>query len=538
MKKSMKHVVIFLFIKSLLFGQGVAPIDSDLNGKLEIATKLNLLYLSQNSSADWSKDYEQTTDIFFIASDFETGGDFYNGGSGFSPIGTWTGGSFTGSFDGQNFTVDGITINRISSDYIGFFGMTNNAKLKNIILTNIIVKGHYHVGGLVGYGSATVNNCSSDGSVGGTTDIGGLVGSAFFGATIDNSSSSGSVAGKNYTGGLVGSSRGPISNSYSTSSVYGSHLYPGGLVGLNYSYINNSFSIGNVSNGPTGSSPGGLVGKNDGSGIVENSFWDTQTSGMTYSDGGTGKTTDEMQNISTFTDETTIGLTVAWDFETNPNDDNANDNYWDMDPMGIVNNGYPFLSWENGGEVALPVELTSFVAKTANNSVVLIWQTTTEVDNYGFLIQRKTQITNWEEIAFVEGHGNSNSPKEYMFVDIDKLNGIVKYRLKQIDNDGAFEYSDIVEVEISSVSEFKLSQNYPNPFNPTTIIGYSIPEREFVSLKVFEILGGEVKVLVNKYQQPGNYEVNFDAKDLPSGVYIYRIKSGGFSHTQKMVLLK
>jgi hypothetical protein len=202
---------------------------------------------------------------------------------------------------------------------------------------------------------------------------------------------------------------------------------------------------------------------------------------------------------------------------------------------------------------ATPVELISFNAELIKSQVQLNWQTATEVNNYGFEIEREIlkQVQNdykWKKIGFAEGHGNSNSPKEYSFNDESPLNGLNKYRLKQIDTDGSFEYSDTVEVKIEMPAKYKLSQNYPNPFNPTTTINYSIPNAETlhattqqvtsVQVKIYNMLGQEVATLVDKKQSPGNYEVKFDASNLNSGIYFYHLKSGEFSESKKMILLK
>ncbi len=206
------------------------------------------------------------------------------------------------------------------------------------------------------------------------------------------------------------------------------------------------------------------------------------------------------------------------------------------------------------GADALPVELTNFTANPTSKSVVLTWQTATEVNNYGFEIERQTVETllatsnNWETIGFIEGHGNSSSPKDYTFTD-DLLNlnlslGL-NYRLKQLDFDGNYEYSDVVEVKLAeNVKSYKLEQNYPNPFNPSTVIKYSIPrstELHSVSqttLKVYDILGNEVATLVNENKSAGNYEVKFDASNLASGIYLYKLQSGDFVQTRKLMLLK
>ncbi len=210
---------------------------------------------------------------------------------------------------------------------------------------------------------------------------------------------------------------------------------------------------------------------------------------------------------------------------------------------------------------ALPVELTSFSAKVIGETVVLNWQTATEVNNYGFEIERQNQVSSiknqdksqsWETIGFVEGHGNSSSPKEYLFVDTSTplsasavaLHSL-SYRLKQIDTDGTFEYSDVVVIKMDSPKKFKLIQNYPNPFNPSTVIRYDLPqggagirETKFVTLKVFNSLGQEVATLVNQKQNAGSYEVKFNASSLPSGIYFYSITAGENVSVKKMMLLK
>jgi hypothetical protein len=190
----------------------------------------------------------------------------------------------------------------------------------------------------------------------------------------------------------------------------------------------------------------------------------------------------------------------------------------------------------------LPVELTSFSAVIISNAVHLNWETATEVNNYGFEVQKlqsELSSAEWESLGFIEGYGNSNSPKQYSFVD-NAINGAQKfsYRLKQIDNDGAFEYSKIIEVDVTAPIEFSLSQNYPNPFNPSTTIKYSIPAKEFVSLKVFNILGKEVAELVNSEQAEGFYNITFDGSRLSSGVYFYKLQAGSFTAAHKMLLVK
>jgi hypothetical protein len=187
----------------------------------------------------------------------------------------------------------------------------------------------------------------------------------------------------------------------------------------------------------------------------------------------------------------------------------------------------------------LPVELSSFTAAYINSSVLLKWRTETEVNNYGFSIERRVNGENWQSIAFVQGYGNSNSPKEYSYIDLDIFAGgtTFHYRLKQIDNDGFYKYSEQVEVEIP-ISQYMLSQNFPNPFNPSTRINYFVPQESFVSIKVYDFLGREVMTLVNETKSVGSYEIVFDASNLPSGTYFYTMIAGNYSATKKMILLK
>jgi len=192
----------------------------------------------------------------------------------------------------------------------------------------------------------------------------------------------------------------------------------------------------------------------------------------------------------------------------------------------------------NYSQGALPVELSSFSASIYRNSVKLNWRTETEVNNYGFDVERKTNISNWESINFVNGNGNSNSPKDYSYTDESVNNGKYFYRLKQIDNDGAFSYSKLVEADFNSIMEFSLTQNYPNPFNPTTTFNVTLPISGNVKITIYNLLGQEVKTLANEFKESGVYTFNFDAKDLNSGIYLYKLEANGYSQTRKMTLIK
>ncbi len=190
-----------------------------------------------------------------------------------------------------------------------------------------------------------------------------------------------------------------------------------------------------------------------------------------------------------------------------------------------------------------PVELTSFNATVNNDEVKLNWITSTETNNNGFEIERlnlKSEIPSheWKRIGFVQGHGTTTERQSYSFIDNDVSSGKYNYRLKQLDYDGTFSYSKEIEVIFNNPAKYNLSQNYPNPFNPSTTIKYELPNNGFVSLKVYNILGREVASLINKNQNAGAYTINFNASNLASGIYYYRIHAGNYTQTKKMILLK
>ncbi|MCZ6704159.1 MAG: T9SS type A sorting domain-containing protein [Ignavibacteria bacterium] len=204
-----------------------------------------------------------------------------------------------------------------------------------------------------------------------------------------------------------------------------------------------------------------------------------------------------------------------------------------IDIDGVVQDDFTL---ENTG---LPVELVFFTGSINGNNVELRWRTETEVNNYGFYIERSSENSDWLVLGFVEGNGNSNSPKYYNFDDTDiRQSGKYYYRLKQIDNDGTIEYSNVVTVTVGVPVLFALSQNYPNPFNPETRIDFTVAEQRNVSLRVYNMLGEMVQELLNEVKPPGSYSVTFDASNLSSGIYIYRLETSDFIDLRKMTLLK
>jgi hypothetical protein len=186
----------------------------------------------------------------------------------------------------------------------------------------------------------------------------------------------------------------------------------------------------------------------------------------------------------------------------------------------------------------VPVELTSFTANVSNNNVLLNWSTATEKNNRIFEVERKNGDNEFLMVGYVDGHGTTTEAQHYTYSDFNLSSGKYIYRLKQIDYDGKFEYSNEIEADVIAPLEFKLGQNYPNPFNPSTLINYSLAEPGFVKLAVYNMLGEKVKVLVNEFKEAGHYNINFDASGLTSGAYFYKLETPQFTQMKKMLLTK
>jgi len=220
-----------------------------------------------------------------------------------------------------------------------------------------------------------------------------------------------------------------------------------------------------------------------------------------------------------------------------------NSDIW-VGSVDLRQGGGPLFAQVDGIRVTLtwgaiiPVEFTSFTASVSGSSVILNWSTATELNNSGFEILRSTQQDVWEKIAFVPGNGTTTEIHYYAFEDENLDARMYSYKLKQIDFDGSFEYSNVVYVDVTIPAQFELSQNYPNPFNPSTTIKFAIPEATMVTLTVFNALGEEVALLVDRFMENGIHEVNFEAVGLNSGMYFYRIQAGDFTQVKKMTLLK
>ncbi len=273
-------------------------------------------------------------------------------------------------------------------------------------------------------------------------------------------------------------------------------------------------------------------------------YWKINT--ISGSMDGTYSLTIDVSSIAGISDKTTLrllrraGVGAGWVNLGTPSSISGDNVTW----SGLTS--FSEFTIASDDSNPLPVELTFLTAKTDAGKVILNWSTANEINNYGFEIERMKVETrhasslqlDWQTIGFVQGNGNSNSVKIYSFTDENPIGDKLRYRLKQIDNDGSISYSNEIEVELGIPNDFDLTQNYPNPFNPVTKIQYSLSNRQLVTLKIYDVLGNEVVNLINEYKEPGKYEIDFNANELSSGVYVYKLTAGPYSASRKMVILK
>lgn len=272
----------------------------------------------------------------------------WNSGAGFEPIGNDIS-SFHGVLRGNNYTIIGLTINRPTTDNVGLFGYIGGAgSVDKLRLKEVSIIGQNNVGSIAGQ---TVNG------------------------DVFNVGVSGEVTGADIVGGVVGSHVGAMMNVYSHVNIGGTPTIAGGLVGYLDTPIFDSYSTGTV---PTGLNTGGLVGIITDT-IVYDSFWDTETSGQATSAAGTGKTTAQLKTITTFTDTVTPGLSGAWDFVDNPNDDSGNSDFWDINPL--LNNGYPYLVAQTPG---VPETFITDAPSSPTNDTTLTFEFNTNVSSSVF----------------------------------------------------------------------------------------------------------------------------------------------------------
>lgn len=469
----------------------------------------------------------------------------YQAGQGWLPIGSKAS-PFRGVFDGKGFRIRNLKIDRPSNNDIGLFGVikgvstTSLSRLIDVHLEFVDVIGNENVGGLLGVIDNDHNTqillCSVEGgSVSGKANVGGLIGAALgtktgpatysqtdigscftnvnvrYNAIVNNLQNLGGVVGYVY--------RGQLNNCYSIGNVYAVHnvgpnVYTaelvGGLIGsINQGYVYNCFSAGAIFG--VNNHIGGLIGAVTGSGIYGTdyySYWDTQSSGQNTSAAGNGQPTSWFMDQSNFS---------GWDFS----------NFWGIIPG--FNYGYPFLI-HNMPMFLLPISLLKFSAEIVDGFVRISWQTLSENNNEGFFVQRTNELSDFQEIAFVKGSGNSNQIIDYVFDDFNANlddEDYVFYRLKQIDFDGQTTYYDIVAVKnIKKYDGFKI---YPNPFVDELFIEISL-ENDDAEILLYDISG---KVVA---QQKLNQSTNISLNNLEKGIYFVKLLSNrSVIHTQKIL---
>ena len=589
-----------------LMADGVEPTGNP----RQVSTVDHLLWISTNSSF-WGDDFEQLNDIDASAT-ATWNDDGWGGYFGFSPIGN-DATKFTGSYNGNGYAIDGLTISRRNitpQDDIGLFGIIGTggdpAIVQNLGITNADIQGsinvgcligvtrsgstvsncystgiisnsYLNVGGLIGTNySSTVTNCYSTASVDGSSRVGGLVGYNYFGSIIQRSCSMGDVVADGWGGGLVGESGGTVTNRirdcYSTGDVTrtvgsGTDTF-GGFCGDNNYIINRCYSTGSVTYaGATDPTNAGFVG-NDLAGTYNDNFWDSDLSNQTSAIGAEAKTSTEMKDVATFTATATVGLDNPWDFVTDPNDDVGTNDWWDMDLTPVVqkvrtlcktmdiDDGYPFLGWQNGTDTALPVELSSFTVENILEGVICKWTTESEVENLGFVLERKTDGTDWNEIAGYKnnntlmGQGTISYPTDYEYLDsFVEPNTTYEYRLADVDYNGVITYHSVRTVTVdkaplpSAVEGFTVLPAYPNPFNPITTITYGLDTDSKVTINIYDITGQLITTLLNIEQAQGWHSIqwngtNHNNEQVHAGIYLSRITSNNNVKTTKLMLLK
>ncbi len=221
--------------------------------------------------------------------------------------------------------------------------------------------------------------------------------------------------------------------------------------------------------------------------------------------------------------------------------------YWNVQSLDASFAGSPFAAEQSFviTDSQIPVELTTFDAVLESGKTVLSWETASEINNAGFEVQRATDNGSFQQIGFVEGKGTTTDPQLYRFDDPSLPFGAEQlyYRLKQIDFDGACDYSPVVSIEMTSPEALALLPNYPNPFNPTTEINFHLAAQGNVHIAVYDMMGRQVDTLVDQNMTAGSYTASWNGRDaagnqVASGVYLYRIVAGNFVAAKVMTLLK
>ena len=463
------------------------------------------------------------------------------------------------SVRGQNFTISNCIANGngktiATGSGMKLWGLLGSSTLTNLTVDNNKCQG-VEIGGAAVMQNITINGGEFNGN--GTTNVtdGGGIYIFARSATVSNIAINGPlIANNNITAGIY-----IDANTSSLDVINGVTIgQSGGMVSLAsngtskgagvilYGNISNVTLTANISKGSVSNSAGVIVVGRNSSGA--NSPQNVTIANCTFQPGYTsttpaialadGQPTHNFisTNNATATGNTFLGLSTLADIPTV---------IYDKNHDAIL--GQVILS----GNI-LPVEMVSFNVHAIENDIHLRWSTATEVNNYGFEVERRivnsqqsivnskeSTINNWQKVGFVKGNGTNNTPQSYSYTDANISPGTYAYRLKQIDNDGSFKYSVEVQVPIAVPKISALYQNYPNPFNPTTTIEFTIPEKEKVTLAVYNVLGQHVQTVFAGVAEAGvSNKFTFDASGLSSGLYFYHLDLGGARIVRKMLVLK
>jgi hypothetical protein len=282
-------------------------------------------------------------------------------------------------------------------------------------------------------------------------------------------------------------------------------------------------------------------------GFTNQAFKDIQSPpvGYSYSDGQYwDETVYTLPSQAIWYEVSLYYQTASREYITFLRDNNTTDTYGTRLYSAWVATGKsaPVLMRRVVNETPLPVQLASFNGNVVNgNDVLLEWKTLSETNNYGFFVQQRvrgggafTDLPN----GFVSGHGTTLEAQYYSWTHVRVGSGSYEYRLRQVDLDRTQHFSDPIAIVVGAPTSFKLEQNFPNPFNPTTVIRYQLPVAGHVTLKIYNVLGQEIAMLVDGFQEAGFQAVRFDAGNLSSGIYFYRIQAGQFIQQRKMLFVR
>ena len=487
----------------------------------QISTLANLYWMTEESNR-WSSHYIQIADIDAA----ETSSWFY--GAGAFTIGEFSS-PFTGTYNGQGYSIENLNINRPETGSIGLFGKIQDAEVRNVRMTDASMTGAVSVGILSGMiVSSNVSNCQCFGSVIGSEKIGALSGWGSS-SNITEVYCSASATGYNYVGGLLGYADNQciISNNYSRGTAV-SERVTGGFIGSlsDPCSISNNYSTGLVTGDPL--YLGGFIGNRNieesTPSVITNNFWDVQTAAL-GSDGdnnygATGKTTAAMKTLSTFLD-------AGWDFT----------NIWGMDPE--FNDGYPYLLWSNSADVPLPIRLKTFDAVSQNGSILLTWLTASETENLAFRIYRNDQL-----IAELDGAGTTSEPQDYHYTDNHVIPGkTYTYVLADVTiGNKEVKHSDkavtLTAGEGNVGKDYSIGASYPNPFNPTCMIPLNLAVNTEVHAVLYDVNGRIVNELHNGALSAGSHDLQIDGTSLATGIYLVKIQINDALHVRKVALMK